>query len=91
MTEQSLLKFSIAVTVLLAAFGIGAGLFSGSFAVVFDGPGGLSEPAFEEALWDRIQSLSDQRLSLTASVVQRENGRSGQTVGMLCSNRGEAC
>ena len=37
MTEQSLLKFSIAITVLLAAFGIGAGLFSGSFAVVFDG------------------------------------------------------
>lgn len=30
-----------------------------SFAVVFDGPGGLSEPAFEEALWQRIQSLSD--------------------------------
>ena len=30
-----------------------------SFAVVFDGPDGLDEPAFEDALWQRIQSLSD--------------------------------
>jgi FPC/CPF motif-containing protein YcgG len=30
-----------------------------SFAVVFDGPDGLDEPAFEKALWRRIQSLSD--------------------------------
>ena len=30
-----------------------------SFAVVFDGPDGLDEPAFERALWQRIQSLSD--------------------------------
>ena len=30
-----------------------------SFAVVFDGPGDLDEPAFERALWQRIQSLSD--------------------------------
>ncbi|MBR0551354.1 guanitoxin biosynthesis heme-dependent pre-guanitoxin N-hydroxylase GntA [Stakelama marina] len=30
-----------------------------SFAVVFDGPGDLDEEAFERALWDRVQSLSD--------------------------------
>jgi uncharacterized protein len=30
-----------------------------SFAVVFDGPTDLDEPAFERALWARIQSLSD--------------------------------
>lgn len=34
------------------------GLFR-SFAVVFEGPGDLDEPAFEEAVWRRIQSLSD--------------------------------
>ncbi|QDZ09040.1 YqcI/YcgG family protein [Sphingomonas panacisoli] len=30
-----------------------------SFAVVFDGPSDLDEIAFERALWDRVQSLSD--------------------------------
>lgn len=30
-----------------------------SFAVVFDGPAGLSEEEFEAALWSRLQSLSD--------------------------------
>lgn len=30
-----------------------------SFAVIFDGPTDLDEPAFETALWQRIQSLSD--------------------------------
>lgn len=30
-----------------------------SFAVVFDGPGDLSEAQFEAALWERAQSLSD--------------------------------
>ena len=30
-----------------------------SFAVVFDGPVDLDEPAFERALWARVQSLSD--------------------------------
>lgn len=30
-----------------------------SFAVVFDGPDQLSEEAFEQALWQRVQSLSD--------------------------------
>lgn len=30
-----------------------------SFAVVFDGPDGLSESEFEAALWKRVQSLSD--------------------------------
>lgn len=34
------------------------GLFR-SFAVVFDGPDGLSEAQFEAALWKRAQSLSD--------------------------------
>ena len=34
------------------------GLFR-SFAVVFEGPEHLSEFAFERALWDRVQSLSD--------------------------------
>lgn len=34
------------------------GLFR-SFAVVFDGPDGLDETAFERALWSRVQSLSD--------------------------------
>lgn len=30
-----------------------------SFAVVFEGPGTLDEAGFEEALWQRVQSLSD--------------------------------
>jgi FPC/CPF motif-containing protein YcgG len=30
-----------------------------SFAVVFEGPNDLSEEAFERALWERVQSLSD--------------------------------
>ncbi len=30
-----------------------------SFAVVFDGPLDLDEPAFERALWDRVQSLTE--------------------------------
>jgi len=30
-----------------------------SFAVIFEGPDDLSEPAFEAALWQRVQSLSD--------------------------------
>jgi FPC/CPF motif-containing protein YcgG len=34
------------------------GLFR-SLAVVFEGPGDLSEAAFEAALWERVQSLSD--------------------------------
>lgn len=37
MSEQSLLRLSIAVTAALAAFGIIVGLVSGSFAIVFDG------------------------------------------------------
>lgn len=37
MSEQSLLRLSIAVTAVLAAFGITVGLLSGSFAIVFDG------------------------------------------------------
>lgn len=30
-----------------------------SFAVVFEGPGDMTEPEFERALWQRVQSLSD--------------------------------
>lgn len=41
-----------------AAYRAEPGLFR-SFAVVFDGPDGLDEPAFETALWQRVQSLSD--------------------------------
>jgi FPC/CPF motif-containing protein YcgG len=37
------------------------GLFR-SLAVVFDGPGDLSEAEFEAALWARVQSLSDKDL-----------------------------
>ncbi|UUL83086.1 guanitoxin biosynthesis heme-dependent pre-guanitoxin N-hydroxylase GntA [Sphingomonas qomolangmaensis] len=41
-----------------AAYRADPGLYR-SFAVVFDGPGDLDEPAFEAALWRRVQSLSD--------------------------------
>ena len=34
------------------------GLFR-SYAAIFDGPDDLDEPAFEQAMWDRLQSLSD--------------------------------
>lgn len=33
-----------------------------SFAAVFDGPDNLTEAAFEAALWERLQSLSDKDL-----------------------------
>ena len=42
-TEQSVLRLSIAVTFLLAAAGIGFGLLSGSFAIVFDGVYALTD------------------------------------------------
>ncbi len=41
-----------------AAYREEPGLFR-SFAVIFEGPDGLDEPAFEAQLWRRIQSLSD--------------------------------
>ncbi len=41
-----------------AAYREEPGLFR-SFAVVFEGPDDLDEPAFEAALWARLQSLSD--------------------------------
>jgi hypothetical protein len=41
-----------------AAYREDPGLFR-SFAVVFEGPADLDEPAFEAAVWRRIQSLSD--------------------------------
>lgn len=68
MTEQSLLKFSIAVTVLLALFGIGAGLFSGSFAVVFDGVYALTD-AFMTVLALLVARL------IAASAAPRPGGR----------------
>lgn len=68
MTEQSLLKFSIAITVLLAAFGIGAGLFSGSFAVVFDGVYALTD-AFMTVLALLVARL------IAASAAPRPGGR----------------
>lgn len=37
LTEQNILRLSIAMTVFVAAFGIVIGLLSGSFAIVFDG------------------------------------------------------
>jgi FPC/CPF motif-containing protein YcgG len=40
------------------AYRAAPGLFR-SFAVIFEGPEDLTEPAFEQALWDRVQSLSD--------------------------------
>lgn len=42
-TEQSVLRLSIAVTFLLAAAGIGFGLLSGSYAIVFDGVYALTD------------------------------------------------
>lgn len=47
-----------ALTGFAADYQADPGLFR-SFAVVFDGPDGLSEDRFERALWDRVQSLSD--------------------------------
>ncbi|WP_438827056.1 guanitoxin biosynthesis heme-dependent pre-guanitoxin N-hydroxylase GntA [Sphingomonas bacterium] len=41
-----------------AAYRADPGLFR-SFAVIFDGPDELDEPAFERLLWQRVQSLSD--------------------------------
>lgn len=40
------------------AYRAAPGLFR-SFAVVFEAPGDLTEEAFEAALWERLQSLSD--------------------------------
>ncbi|MGE7369839.1 cation diffusion facilitator family transporter [Neorhizobium sp. NPDC001467] len=55
MSEQALLRLSIAVTVALAAFGITVGLISGSFAIVFDG----------------FYSLTDAFMTLLALLVSR--------------------
>lgn len=43
LTERSILRLSIAVTVLVAGFGIVFGLLSGSFAIVFDGVYALAD------------------------------------------------
>lgn len=43
LTERSILRLSIAVTVLVAGFGIAFGLLSGSFAIVFDGVYALAD------------------------------------------------
>lgn len=44
-TEQGVLRVSIAVTVVIAALGVGVGLLSGSFAIVFDGVYALIDAA----------------------------------------------
>lgn len=44
-TEQGLLRYSIAVTVLLAGVGIIFGILSGSFAIIFDGVYALTDAA----------------------------------------------
>uniref|UniRef100_UPI0035589375 cation transporter n=1 Tax=Pandoraea sputorum TaxID=93222 RepID=UPI0035589375 len=51
--EQGLLRLSIAVTVLVAGFGIVFGLLSGSFSIVFDG----------------VYSLADASMSVLALIV----------------------
>lgn len=43
LTERSILRLSIAVTVFVAAFGVVFGLLSGSFAIVFDGVYALAD------------------------------------------------
>lgn len=55
MTEQGVLRVSIAVTLLLAAFGIVFGLLSGSYAIVFDG----------------VYSLTDASMTVLALLVAR--------------------
>lgn len=55
MTEQGVLRISIAVTLLLAALGIVFGLLSGSYAIVFDG----------------VYSLTDASMTVLALVVAR--------------------
>ncbi|MEH0076352.1 cation transporter [Pannonibacter sp. Pt2] len=68
MTEQSLLKLSIVATIALAFCGIGAGLYSGSFAVVFDGIYSLTD-AFMTVL-----ALSVARL-IAASAQPKPEGK----------------
>src|SRR3546814_1085822 len=41
-----------------------------SLAVVFREPGGLDEPAFEQALWARIQSRSEEHTSELQSLMR---------------------
>lgn len=53
LSEQGLLRLSIAVTVLAAGFGIAFGLLSGSFSIVFDG----------------VYSLADASMSVLALIV----------------------
>lgn len=53
LSEQGLLRLSIAVTVLVAGFGIVFGLLSGSFSIVFDG----------------VYSLADASMSVLALIV----------------------
>ncbi|MBD9372206.1 cation transporter [Rhizobium sp. ARZ01] len=51
-TEQGVLRTSIAVTVVVAAFGIGFGLLSGSFSIAFDGVYALADAGMTVlALW----------------------------------------
>lgn len=54
-TEQSVLRLSIIITILIAAIGLGVGLFSGSAAIIFDG----------------IYSLTDASMTMLALLVAR--------------------
>lgn len=53
-----------------AAYRQAPGLFR-SFAVIFEGPGDLDETMFEQALWDRVQSLSDKDVWLGQAYDER--------------------
>lgn len=59
-TEQSLLKLSIAVTIVVAGFGVVFGLLSGSFSIVFDGVYMLADAAMSglALLVSRLITLS---------------------------------
>ena len=45
-----------------------------SLAVIFDGPGDLSEPAFERAMWQRLQSIADKDAWLGQQPDERVSG-----------------
>jgi FPC/CPF motif-containing protein YcgG len=45
-----------------------------SLAVIFDGPGGLSEPEFERAMWQRLQSIADKDAWLGQQPDERVSG-----------------
>jgi predicted Co/Zn/Cd cation transporter (cation efflux family) len=68
MTEQSLLKLSIVVTILVAAFGVCTGVISGSSAITFDGVYSLAD-AFMTVLALLVSKL------IAASATSVANGK----------------